>query len=160
MQNEGVRPSRYELDHHGLGNVHTAYWNLGSAQLVEQAIVRNEGLLATDGALVVKTGQFTGRSPKDKFIVRDAGTETTVDWGTVNQPMSEAHFDGLFGRMLEFFQGKEVFIQDCLAGADKTYQLPIRVIAQRAWHALFGRLLFVRPDPEKIGQHVPEFTIF
>ncbi|HUA83297.1 MAG TPA: phosphoenolpyruvate carboxykinase (ATP) [Bryobacteraceae bacterium] len=160
MQNEGVRPSRYELERHGLKNVRTAHWNLGTAQLIEGAIRRGEGMLATDGALVVQTGQFTGRSPKDKYIVRDAGTESTVSWGSVNQPMSPEQFDSLFARMLDFWQGQEVFVQDCFAGADEAYQLPIRVIAQRAWHALFGRQLFVRPDPGKTADHVPEFTVF
>lgn len=160
MQTEGLGPSRHELDRHGLHKIQKAHWNLGTAQLIEQAIARQEGLLATDGALVVRTGQFTGRSPKDKYIVRDAATESTVNWGPVNQPMSEAQFDGLFGRMLDFWAGQEVFVEDCFAGADSGHQMPIRVIAQRAWHALFGRQLFVRADAGKTEEHVPEFTLF
>jgi len=160
MQNAGVRPSRYELGRHGLRNVQTAYWNLGTAQLIEQSIQRREGMLASGGAFVVRTGQFTGRSPKDKYIVRDAGTEATVNWGSVNQPMTEAQFEGLFERALKFLEGKDVFVQDCFAGADAAHQMPIRVVAQRAWHALFGRQLFVRPDPSKTDEHVPEFTLF
>ena len=160
MQNAGVRPSRYELDRYGLRDVKTAYWNLGTAQLIEQAIQRREGILASGGAFVVRTGQFTGRSPKDKFVVRESGTETTVDWGSVNQPMTEAQFDGLFDRMLRFWEGKEIFVHDCFAGADPAETMPIRVVAQRAWHTLFARQLFVRPDPAKTGEHVPEFTVF
>jgi phosphoenolpyruvate carboxykinase (ATP) len=160
MQNAGVRPSRYELGRHGLHKVQTAYWNLGTAQLVEKAIQRREGMLASGGAFVVRTGQFTGRSPKDKYLVREPGTESTVNWGSVNQPMSEAQFDGLFQRMLSFWEGQDVFVQDCFAGADPGYTMPIRVIAQRAWHALFARQLFVRPDPMKTEDHVPEFTLF
>ncbi len=141
-------------------NLQTAYWNLKTAQLIEQAIERHEGMLASGGAFVVRTGQFTGRSPKDKYIVREPGTETTVDWGSVNQPMSETQFDGLFSRMLSFWEGQDVFVQDCFAGADSALTLPIRVIAQRAWHCLFARQLFVRPDPAATGGHVPEFTLF
>ena len=90
MENAGVRPSRHELGKNGLGNLKTAYWNLGPAQLLEKAIARGEGELASNGAFVVRTGQFTGRSPKDKYIVREPGTESTVNWGAVNQPMREA----------------------------------------------------------------------
>ncbi len=160
MENAGVRPSRHDLSRHGLQHVQTAYWNLGSAQLIEKAIQRREGMLSSNGAFVVRTGQFTGRSPKDKYIVREAGTENTVNWGSVNQPMTEAQFDGLFQRMLQFWEGQDVFVQDCFAGADPNNTMPIRVIAQRAWHALFARQLFVRPDPMKTEDHVPEFTLF
>jgi len=160
MQNAGVLPSSYELSRHGLRNLQIAYWNLKTAQLIEKAIQRHEGMLARGGAFVVRTGQFTGRSPKDKYIVREPGTESTVNWGSVNQPMSEAQFDGLFDRMLTYWEGQEAFVQDCYAGADPALTLPIRVIAQRAWHCLFARQLFVRPDPEKTHNHVPEFTLF
>jgi phosphoenolpyruvate carboxykinase (ATP) len=160
MQNAGVRPSRYDLGRYGLSNVQTAYWNLGTAKLIEKAIQRHEGMLASGGAFVVRTGQFTGRSPKDKYLVREPGTETTVNWGSVNQPMSEAQFDGLYERMLSAWQGQDVFVQDCFAGADPAYTMPIRVVAQRAWHTLFARQLFIRPDPLKTEEHVPEFTLF
>jgi phosphoenolpyruvate carboxykinase (ATP) len=159
MQNTGIRPSKFGLEKHGLRNLQTAYWNLGTAQLIEKAIQRHEGLLASGGALVVRTGQFTGRSPKDKFVVRDETTEKTVHWGSVNQPMSEEHYNALEAKLLAFLQGQDVFVQDCFAGADPDYRLPIRVITQRAWHNLFARQLFIRPDPEKTEEHVPEFTL-
>jgi len=158
--NAGVRPSRYGLAEHGIRNVKIAYWNLGSAQLLEHAVRRQEGLFASGGAYVVGTGQFTGRSPKDKFIVRDEGTESAVHWGPVNQPMTQAGFDRLYAKMLDYWEGHDLFVQDCFAGADARYTLPIRVVAQYAWHALFARQLFVRPDPGRTGDHVPEFTIF
>src|SRR5689334_738117 len=94
--NVGLSPSRFGLEAHGLRELRTAYWNLGTSQLVEHAIVRAEGLLSRDGSLVVRTGQFTGRSPEDKYIVRDETTETGVDWNSVNQPMSEPHFERLY----------------------------------------------------------------
>ena len=160
MQNAGVRPSRHDLAKNGLRNVQTAYWNLGTAQLIEQAIQRHEGMLASGGAFVVRTGPFTGRSPKDKYIVLDSSTENTVDWGAVNQPLSSKQFDGLFERMATHWQGQDVFVQDCFAGADDATTLPIRVITQRAWHNLFARQLFVRPDPLRTDEHVPEWTVF
>ncbi len=160
MQNPGVRPSGHELSRHGLRNLQNSYWNLGAAELVEQAIQRREGMLSAGGALVVRTGQFTGRSPKDKYIVRESGTESTVNWGSVNQPMTVAQFDGLFDRMSQFWDGQDVFVQDCFAGADPAYKLPIRVIAQRAWHTLFAHQLFVRPERGETKDHQPEFTLF
>ena len=158
--NAGIRPSRYGLNEHGIRNINIAYWNLGTAQLLEHAVRRHEGLFATGGSFVVRTGQFTGRSPRDKFIVRDEATEANVQWGPVNQPMAPACFDRLYSKMLAYWQGQDLFIQDCYAGADPRYTLPIRVIAQHAWHALFARQLFVRPDPQHTQDHVPEFTIF
>jgi phosphoenolpyruvate carboxykinase (ATP) len=158
--NAGIRPSRYGLAEHGIRNINVAYWNLGTAQLLEHAVRRHEGLFARGGAYVVRTGQFTGRSPRDKFIVRDEATEANVQWGPVNQPMSQASFDRLYAKMLAYWQGHDLFVQDCFAGADPRYTLPIRVIAQYAWHALFARQLFVRPDPLRTQGHVPEFTIF
>jgi phosphoenolpyruvate carboxykinase (ATP) len=158
--NAGIRPSRYGLIEHGIRNINVAYWNLGTAQLLEHAVRRHEGLFATGGSYVVRTGQFTGRSPKDKFIVRDESTEATVQWGPVNQPMPPASFDRLYSKMLAYWQGHDLFVQDCFAGADPRYTLPIRVVTQHAWHALFARQLFVRPDPLRTQEHVPEFTIF
>ena len=159
MQNSGIRPSRYGLEEHGIRNIAAAYWNLGTAQLLEKAIQRHEGLLASGGAFVVRTGQFTGRSPRDKFVVMNEVTESNVNWGAVNQPMSEEHFQRLHSKMLAFWQGNELFVQDCFAGADADYSLPIRVITQRAWHNLFARQLFIRPNPEKTEDHVPAFTL-
>ena len=158
--NAGIRPSRYGLIEHGLRNINIAYWNLGTAQLLEHAVRRHEGLFATGGAFVVRTGQFTGRSPRDKFIVRDDATESTVQWGSVNQPISPANFDRLYSKLLAYWQGHDLFVMDCFAGADSRYTLPIRVITQHAWHALFARQLFVRPDPMRTHEHVPEFTVF
>jgi len=159
MPNADNRPSCHDLTQHGIRNVEAAHWNLGTSQLMEKALQRHEGLLAEGGALAVRTGQFTGRSPKDKYVVREAGTETTVDWGSVNQPMSEQIFDQIYERLIGSWEGGELFVQDCLAGADPTYTLPVRVIAQRAWHALFAHQLFLRPDTQKIMDQVPEFTV-
>jgi phosphoenolpyruvate carboxykinase (ATP) len=159
MQNVDVRPSRHDLTQHGIRNVEVVHWNLGPAQLMERSLQRHEGLLADNGALTVRTGQFTGRSPKDKYVVREASTEATVDWGSVNQPMSQQMFDQIYDRLVNSWEQGELFVQDCFAGADPAYTLPVRVIAERAWHALFARQLFLRPDPLKTEDHIPEFTI-
>lgn len=160
MQNAGARSRKQDLSSNGLKNVSSIHWNLGTAHLVEHSLLRGEGQLAAGGSMVVRTGQFTGRSPKDKYIVRDSVTESTVNWGSVNQPMSPAQFNGLYERLMKFFEGKEVFVQDCFGGADPANQLPIRVITQRAWHSLFARQLFVRRDPESTEEHQPEFTLY
>ncbi len=157
--NAGNRPSRHGLEHHGLRNIDVAYWNLGAAQLLEHAVARREGSFAANGSFVVQTGQFTGRSPKDKFVVRDEITDSTVQWGAVNQPLSEESFDRLYSRMLAFWQGREVYAHDCFVGADPGYTLPLRVVCQFAWHNLFARQLFIRPDPDLTESHIPEFTI-
>jgi phosphoenolpyruvate carboxykinase (ATP) len=158
--NAGVRPSRHSLEEHGVRNLNVAYWNLGTAQLLEHAVRRHEGMCASGGAFVVRTGQFTGRSPKDKFVVRDEVTDSTVQWGAINQPMSEQQFSRLYAKVMAFWQGLDVYVQDCFAGADPQYALPIRVVTQYAWHSLFARLLFIRPAPDKYESHVPDFTIF
>jgi phosphoenolpyruvate carboxykinase (ATP) len=159
MQNLGIRPSRYGLQEHGIRNPNFVYWNLGTAQLIEKAIERQEGLVASGGGFVVRTGDHTGRSPKDKFVVRDPGTEESVSWGPVNQPFLPEQFDFLYGKLLAYLQARDLFVQDCFAGADPRYQLPIRVITERAWHNLFARQLFVRADPAKTADHVPAFTV-
>lgn len=155
----GVNPSRYGLDLHGIRNINQAFWNLGTAALIENAIRRREGIMASGGALVVKTGQRTGRSPKDKFIVREASTEKNIWWGPVNQPIEEEKFHEVYIRLLAYLQGNDLFVQDCFAGTDPEYQIPIRVITEYAWHNLFARQLFVRPDPAKTVDHKPTFTI-
>jgi phosphoenolpyruvate carboxykinase (ATP) len=155
----GVHATEWGLGQHGIRHINAAYWNLGAVQLVEHAIQRQEGHFSSNGSLVVRTGQFTGRSPKDKFIVRDEITDSTVQWGTVNQPMSEAHFNRLYTRMQTFWHGRDVFVQDCLVGADPAYTLPVRVISQYAWHSLFALQLFIRPSVSDPEGHRPQFTI-
>src|SRR5262245_52621678 len=159
MQNAGVQPAKFGLNQHGLRNWDIAHWNLGAAKLVEFAIQRHEGVLANNGALVVRTGHFTGRSPKDKFVVRDAATDGVVNWGPVNQSMSPEHFDRLYAKVIAHWQGEELFVQDCLAGADPSYTLPFRVVTNLAWHSLFARQLFIRPAYDRLEKHVPEFTL-
>ena len=136
--------------------VHT---NLHSALLVEHAVRRGEGAIADNGALVGYTGKFTGRTPKDKFTVKDSITAEKVNWGSVNQPFDAEKFDALFERVTAYLRSKELFVEDLFAGADPKYRMPIRVINEYAWHNLFARALFVRPTAEELKSHHAEFTI-
>jgi phosphoenolpyruvate carboxykinase (ATP) len=128
--------------------------------LYEEAIRRGEGLVAADGPLVCRTGEHTGRSPKDKFLVREAETEKDIAWGPVNRPLDRAHFDLLHQDVLSSLSSTEVFVQDCYAGADPQYRLPIRVITEYAWHSLFARNLLLVDPADTGGDGGPEhFTI-
>src|SRR5581483_8032734 len=139
-----------------LGRIHR---NLSVPSLVEQIIARKEGILSSTGALSVKTGKFTGRSPDDKYIVDDEGTHNSVNWGKVNHPISEENFEKIFRRMRKHVEDKEFFIFDGFVGADSDHRLPIRVINNRAWHNLFARQLFIRPTTEELEDYKPEFTL-
>ena len=159
MESTGHSPSTYDLSQHGLEGAAKVYWNLNPAELIEQSLARGESRLAANGSLVAETGQYTGRSPLDRYVVLDETTEATVDWGKVNQPISPDHFDELHQKLLSYLQGKDVFVQDCFGGADENYRLPIRTIHELAWHSLFARHLFVRAEPGSTSRHVPEFTV-
>jgi len=137
-------------------NIHR---NLSTPKLVEIAIQNNEGVLSSRGALVSETGKRTGRSPKDKFAVRDTITDNKVAWGSVNLAFSPEKFDALYQRVLEYLADKEIYVQDLFCGADPKYQLPIQVINEYAWHNLFVRQLFIRPTTEELKNFKPEFTI-
>ncbi|MGH9992557.1 MAG: phosphoenolpyruvate carboxykinase (ATP), partial [Nitrososphaera sp.] len=125
-----------------LGKVHS---NLSVPSLVEIIIKKNEGCVSSTGALSIRTGRFTGRSPDDKYIVDDEVTHNAVDWGKVNRPISEGNFEKIFKRMKKHVGSKEFFVFDGFVGADPESRLPIRVINNRAWHNLFARQLFIRP---------------
>jgi len=140
----------------GRKNVHR---NLYPAQLVESALRRGEAELGARGSLVAETGKRTGRSPRDKFIVRDSATENKVEWGAVNQPISPVIFDALYERVVDYLATKELFVQDLFCGADPKYQLPVQFINEYAWHNLFVRQLFIRPTEEELKTHKAEFTI-
>jgi len=133
--------------------------NMEVAQLVESALLRGEGRLAANGAFVATTGQRTGRSPRDKFIVDDEATHDLVEWGRVNQPFAPDRFDALLQRVIEHMRERDLFVQDLYSGADPDYRLSIRVIAEYAWHALFVRQLFVRPQAAELKAHEPDFTV-
>ena len=132
-------------------------WNLSAAALYEEAIRRGEGILAANGPLACQTGHHTGRSPNDKFLVREPSSDAHIAWGNINRPMDLAHFDALHHDLLSSLKGKELYVLDCHAGADSTYRLPVRVIDEYAWHNLFARNLFIA-DPATSGD-VARFTV-
>lgn len=158
-QNLGVNPSTYGLEHHGLKTGRTIYWNLGPAALYEHAIKTEPCLLANNGALVVRTGVHTGRSPKDKFVVKEPEIESKIWWGSVNAPIEPEKFNALYNRVLAYLQHKTLYVQDLYAGSDPDYRISIRVINEYAWQNLFVHQLFVRPEMEELKNHIPQFTV-
>ncbi|WP_259278661.1 phosphoenolpyruvate carboxykinase [Pedomonas mirosovicensis] len=151
--------SSFGLDKLGIADAPAEYWNLGTPQLVEEAVRRGEGLLAKDGPLVVETGKHTGRSANDKFTVKDALTENTIWWGKTNQPMTPEQFDVLHQDFLAHLKGKELFVQDLYGGSQPEYRINVRVINELAWHSLFIRTMLVRPSASELPGFLPEFTI-
>ncbi len=154
-----VTASHQTLAEIGLTNLGAVHWNLSVPQLVEQSVARNEAILASNGALVAATGERTGRSPKDKFIVRTPENMNRIAWGKINQPIEPAVFDRFLARVSAYLQGREVFVLDAWAGADPAHRLPIRVVAEYAWHELFARQLFIRMTPEEQAVNRPAFTV-
>jgi phosphoenolpyruvate carboxykinase (ATP) len=148
------------LDAQGIATSAKIFWNLGTAPLVEHALKAGEGRLTKDGALLVDTGKFTGRSVKDKFVVRDATTEGTINWGAINQPMTPEHWANLKADFLAALEDQEeLFVADLFGGSQPEYRVNVRVINQMAWHNLFVRTLLVRPKAEELAGFTPEYTI-
>ncbi len=144
---------------HGICNLGQTYRNLSVPELYEHAIRQGEGRLGDGGTFVAITGQHTGRSPKDKYIVRDETTEADVDWGDVNVPVTEAVFDRVHQRMLGYFQSRRAYVVDVFAGADPAYRIPVRIVTEQAWHSLFARNMFIRPAPGEMDGLSPQMTI-
>jgi phosphoenolpyruvate carboxykinase (ATP) len=149
----------FSLEIDGLRNTTAVHRNLELPALYEEAIRRGEGLLAPGGALVVATGEHTGRTPKDKFVVEEPANKANIWWGSVNQPFSEDRFESIYKQMLAYMQGRDLFVQDCYAGADPMHRIGVRVLTQTAWHSLFARNMFIRPSQEQLAGFKPDFTI-
>ncbi|WP_077625012.1 phosphoenolpyruvate carboxykinase (ATP) [Sediminibacillus massiliensis] len=134
--------------------------NLSAEALEHKILKRNEGILTSTGAVCVSTGKYTGRSPNDKFIVDEEPHSSQINWGSVNKPFSKGNFDLLYKKVVQHLQKKdEFFIFDGLAGADQQHQLPIKVITEYAWHNLFARQLFIRPQPQELRDHKAQFSV-
>jgi phosphoenolpyruvate carboxykinase (ATP) len=150
----------YGLKNHGLASLGTVYWNLPTEALYEEAVFRGEGQITRNGPFVVRSGKHTARAAQDKYVVREGTSEDHVDWGEYNRPMAADKFDELLSRVQGYLQGRDLFVQDCYAGADPDYRLPIRVVTELAWHSHFARNMFILPESkEEYRQHVPQFTI-
>lgn len=160
MKNSGPFISRHGLEIHGITNAGTVHWNLPPARLYEQAIARGEAHIAAEGPLVAHTGVHTGRSPNDKFVVKEPGSEADIWWGTVNKAIEPERFERLFNQVQGYLQGRDLFVFDGYAGADPRYRINVRVINQNAWQNLFAQNMFVREtDGSKLLDHRPDFTV-
>ena len=154
------RTPAHRLDAQGIATNAAVHWNLTTAPLVEKAVERGEGKLTKHGALLVDTGKFTGRSVKDKYIVRDSATEETINWGAINQPMAPEHWANLKADiMAALATQEELYVADLFGGSQAEYRVNVRVINQMAWHNLFIRTLLVRPSTDELPGFVPEYTI-
>ncbi|MEO6526178.1 MAG: phosphoenolpyruvate carboxykinase (ATP) [Gemmatimonadaceae bacterium] len=148
------------LDAQGLTPAGQVHWNLVAPELIERAVRRGEGQLADMGPFVAVTSPHTGRSPEDKFIVRRADTEGDVDWGAVNRPLSPEHFDVLLADVRQYLdQSGELFVQDLYCGADPAYRLAVRYVSPSAWHMMFVRNMFIRPEFAELDGFAPNFTV-
>jgi phosphoenolpyruvate carboxykinase (ATP) len=154
----GRKNSDYELDNYGLKGLTSVSWNLTTPELYEAIARREEGLLSAHGALIVDTGEHTGRAAKDKAIVRETSSEQKVFWGDVNKDFPQEKFNALKDRMMAHASGRELFVQDTFVGADARYRLPVRIITELAWHSLFARTMFIN-DLSVKTPHRPEFTV-
>ncbi|MBK7855607.1 MAG: phosphoenolpyruvate carboxykinase (ATP) [Bacteroidetes bacterium] len=150
MNEYGLKNPKVSVADFGLKNVAAAHWNLTVPELIEEVIIQGEGQLTDTGALAVDTGEFTGRSPKDKFVVCDAETEESVWWSDVNIKFDSAKFDKLYARVAAYLAGREVYVRDCYACADPRYRLNIRVITESPYQSIFSNNLFLRPTQEEI----------
>lgn len=149
----------WELDAMGMKNLGHVYHNLSVPALIEHALRRGEGVLAENGALCVKTGKYTGRSPNDKFIVEEPSSREEIHWNEQNKPISEDTFQRLYHRILSYVQGRDLYIFDGYVGADQTYRRGVRIITELASHSLFAQQLFIRPTATELASHFADFTV-
>ena len=152
--------SDFRLKNQGLTFLDKVFWNLPDAALNEEAIFRNEAKYSAHGAMLVNTGKHTARAAADKFVVQEESTKEHIWWGVHNRPYSSEKFNALFARLQAWAQGEELFVQDCYAGADPEYRMPIRIITEKAWHSLFARNMFITTDDkDELKKFIPEFTV-
>lgn len=159
MNNYGKKADKASLESIGLGQVENAFWNLTPAELVEETIAHGQGVLTDTGAIAIRTGEFTGRSPQDRFIVADEKTENSVWWGDINKKFDADKFDSLFARMKAYLTNKDVYVRDAYACADDDYRLNLRVITEFPWSNMFASNMFLRPTDEEISNFNPEWHV-
>ncbi len=160
MSDLGPVRSAHGLEQHGLHAASgTTFWNLPGAALIEEAIKRDEGILAAQGPFCAVTTPYTGRSPNDKFVVEEPSSKDKIWWGSVNRPISQGHYEQLRAKVVERLSGTDRFVRDCHLGADPRYRIPLRVVSERAWNVLFVDNMFIGPPAAELATHVPEFTV-
>ena len=156
---KGRRRSDVGLEQYGITQASSVYWNLTTPELYEEIARRGEGLISAHGALLVDTGEHTGRAAKDKAIVREADSADKVFWGEVNKEFTQGAFNALRDRMMAHTAGRDLFVQDTFVGADPRHQFPVRIITELAWHSLFARTMFINKTDEAGANFKPEFTV-
>jgi phosphoenolpyruvate carboxykinase (ATP) len=159
MKNYGMKNPNAQLADLGIEKFKMAYWNLSPKELVAHTVQNRQGLLSNSGALVIYTGKFTGRSPKDRFIVKDDVTKKTVDWNSINLPILPIYYEQLRTKLIHYLEDKEIYIRDAYACADEKYRLPLRLVAEFPWSAMFANNMFLRPTTNEILNTSPEWTI-
>ena len=159
MTRTGPAASSHGLDEHGLEGLGTEYWNLPVPLLYQHSLARGESALAVGGALVVETGKYTGRSPRDKYIVDEPENSADIWWGPVNNKISVAAFEHMRRRMAGYLRGRDVFVRDCYACADPAYRIGVRIVTEKAWHSLFAANMFINPPAEALAGFAPDFTV-
>lgn len=147
------------LEEEGFVNVGEIKWNLSPEELVEETIKRNMGVLSDTGAICIETGKFTGRSPKDRFIVIDDETRDKVDWNNINQPFQQEKFEGLEQKIKAYFEGKDIFVRDAFACADTKYRLKLRLFSEYPWSNQFAGNMFIRPEAKDLEGFEPDWKI-
>jgi phosphoenolpyruvate carboxykinase (ATP) len=147
------------LSDFGISKSLNIHWNLLPSELIEHTIQLNQGVFANTGALVVDTGKFTGRVPKDRYFVKDAITENKIHWGPVNQSVSESVHANLYKKVAEYFSEKDIYVQDCGVCADPKYRMKIRVMAENPWSALFAHNMFLRYSKSELKNFTPDWTV-
>lgn len=159
MNELGLVPKTSNLKELGLGNIDKAHWNLTPEQLTQIALDLGQGRLSDTGALVINTGEFTGRSPKDRFIVFDEKTEESVWWGDINIKFTPENFDKLHAKINDYLAGKEVYVRDAYACADDNYRLNLRVVTEFPWSNMFASNMFLRPEKAELENFNPEWHV-
>ena len=143
----------------GLDRVSNVYWQLTTPQLYEKAILNREGYVSKDGPLIVRTGKYTGRTPKDRFIVKEPTSDSNIYWSDINQPIGEDVFERMLAKVQDYLAGKDVYVQNCFAGHDKKYRMPVTIITEMAYHSWFARNMFVQANNEELDNFETEFTV-
>ena len=151
--------NHFGLDYLGISGQRKLYWNLDTDSYYQEALFRKEGVVSKHDALVVRSGERTARSARDKFIVKEAGSASDVAWGEYNTPYSEQNFEKVFSKMKVYLKGKDLFIQDGYAGASPNHQIPVRIITTKAWQALFSQNMFITDESILQDDFKPEFTV-
>ena len=148
MNQFGKVPNNSSLEYLKLHYADNVFWNLSPAELTESTLFNQQGMLTDTGALAINTGEFTGRSPKDRFIVCDDITKDSVWWGNINMKFDAEKFDKLYDKMTAYLSNRDLYVRDAYAGADPNYQINLRVVNEYPWSNMFAYNMFLRPDDE------------